>query len=239
MKVIDLSADQKEGSSGLLNQVSGAFKLVKPRSQELPAQERVISSLQKILNNSYVLLCQVSLEGLDVPIPLILVGPSGVHVLYASGLRGIYRANGEAWERLENQQQKFRPALPNLITRTFLMGRSVQAYLSNQGYPLAEVEPVLVFSDPGTHIDAVRPAVRIVMADAIDRFSAGLLQGRVSLGQEDVQRIVDLLAKTQGVPVDADVPIIDRDAFSFTDEEERRKGCPRPPSAQEQAIRPV
>jgi hypothetical protein len=198
----------------------------------------VTSSLQRILNNSYVLLRQVGLEGLDVPIPMILVGPSGVHVLYASGLRGVFRANGEAWERLENQQQKFRPSLPNLVTRTFLMGRSVQASLSNQGYPLAEVEPVLVFTDPGTHVDAVRPAVRIVMADAIDRFGAGLLQGRVSLGQEDVHRIVALLAKTEGMLEDGEVPFIDRDAFSFIDEGERQKRAtpPKPPSAREQAI---
>jgi hypothetical protein len=166
---------------------------------------------------------QTKLEGLEIPIPFILIGPPGVRVLVASSLRGIYRAREDSWEKLDERQQKYRPAVPNLLTRTLLMGRSVQAFLANRGRPVSDVEPVLFFSDPGIHVEVVRPVLRLVMADAVDRFIAGLVQSRILLNQEEIETVTRLLAGGKTGPEDVDAPRVEQDAFSFIDEATSRQ----------------
>jgi hypothetical protein len=101
-----------------------------------------------------------------------------------------------------------------LLSRTLLMGRSVQAFLTNHGRALSEVEPVLFFSDPGIHVELVRPTVRLVMADAVDRFVAGLVQSRILLNQEEIrsscwqERVMSSRCRC---------PQVEEDAFSFSD----------------------
>jgi hypothetical protein len=62
-----------------------------------------------------------------------------------------------------------------------------------------------------------RPAARIVLFDAIERFIAGLLQFPTVLGKEEAQEIADCLAKSLGA-IDEGSPFPERDAFSFSDE---------------------
>jgi hypothetical protein len=228
MKVIDLTLDQEKRPAGLLGQVSTSLKPGKPHSEDAVAQERMIASLQKSLGNQYVLLRQARLEGLEIPIPFILIGPPGVRVGVVSGLRGIFRAREDSWEKLDERQQKYRPASPNLLTRTLLMARSVQAFLANQGCPSTEIEPVLFFSDPGIHVEVVKSAVRLVMADAVDRFVAGLIQSRIHLNQEEIDHVVQLLAGKGNVE---HTPQVDVDAFSYSDPVK-----PRQPSNLERAV---
>jgi hypothetical protein len=106
---------------------------------------------------------------------------------------------------------------PNLITRTLLMARAVLAYLNNQGQTLPEVEPVIVFTQTGVHVETVRPVVRVVLMDALDRFITGFIQSRGILTSEQVQDIVKLLGGSVDV-VETAAGEIERDAFSFREE---------------------
>jgi hypothetical protein len=216
MRIVDNSTQDRAGKkSELLNRARS--RLSQSWSQkEAHAQEVVINALQKVLDNKFVMLREVTLEGPDIPIPLILVGPTGVHVFYASTLKGVFRAKEDVWEELDDRTQKFGIARPNLLTRTLLMARSVHTYLEEHSYKLPEVEPVLFFSDPGINVEITRPVVRIVQMDALDRYVAGLLQSQSNLEAETVQKIVNSLA---GEPVDlGQKPLIDeRDAFAFRD----------------------
>ena len=225
MKVIDLAPAREERSSGLLAKVSSSIRSGKSSSEDAPAQTRMIAALQKSLGNQYVLLRDVKLEDLEMPVPLILVGPPGVHVLVPSSLRGVYRAREDQWEKLEERRQKYRPVNPNLLTRTLLMGRSVHAFLVYRGRPVPEVVSILFFSDPGIHVESVRPVVRLVMADAQDRFIAGLMQSRILLNQEEIDRIVRSLSREKGgVGVeDVEAPSVEQDAFSFYEAEAPRQ----------------
>jgi hypothetical protein len=81
------------------------------------------------------------------------------------------------------------------------------------------VEPFLYFSDPGTHVDATRPIVRVLPVDGLERFVAGLLQSRVYFEKEEVQKLVDLLRKFMGVSGWQPSAFPERDAFSFADDE--------------------
>jgi hypothetical protein len=215
MKVIENSAKGKgDGKLVVLARVQET--LSRPWSQkEAEAQETVISTLQKVLDNKYVMLRNTVLEGPDVPIPLILVGPPGVRVIYVSSVKGIYRAREEFWEALDDHTQRFQVAKPNLLNRTLLMARAVETFLHTRSLDPQSTEPVLLFSNPGVHVDSTRPAVRIVLADALDRFATSLVQSRAFLEPDAVQKIVASLTGENRESAAAGPAPERRDAFSF------------------------
>jgi hypothetical protein len=169
-------------------------------SQDTEAQDSIINLMQKSLDARYFLLRNVLLEGLEIPIPLVLVGPPGMRVLYVCGVRGVFRARDEYWEKLDERSQNYRSSQPNLISRTVLMGKAVDAFLATHVENLPVVEPVLMFSDPGVHVESVHPNVRIVLMDAMEHFFAALVQGRPFLSPQQVQMIVNLLSNSMEVP---------------------------------------
>jgi hypothetical protein len=153
----------------------------------------IIDALRKVLDQRFVMLCNVSLEGLDTPIPLILVGPLGIWVIFASDAKGIYRAREKTWESLDNRMKDYRAAKPNLVLHAALMAKEVENSLSGKDITPPTIEPVLFFSNPGLHVDSTHPAARIVMADALERFAASIVQGRASLDDNTIQKIVNAL----------------------------------------------
>jgi hypothetical protein len=185
--------------------------------KEAPAQESAIAALQKVLDNRFVMLKNVPLKGLDLPIPLVLIGPPGIRVLYASNLKGVFQAREEAWEILDNTTQRFKAARPNLLNRTALMGRAVGLFLTSQNLKIESQEAALVFTNPGTHVDSTRPMVRVVLADALDRYGASLLQSRAFLDQDEVQKIVRVFTGEAEVEKGVEKSAEMHDAYSFLD----------------------
>lgn len=218
MKIIENPKLQAKGApAGPLDEMISSLRFGRSWTQDMQAQEGLLTALDRALDHRYTMLRGVTLEGLDIPIPLVLVGPTGVRVLYPNPSRGVFRARGDLWEQMDDNDRAFRPAMPNLMTRVQLMAQAVAAYLTAQEMGQPEVEAVLFFSDPGTHVDSVRPTVRIVLADGIDRYLAGLLQSHEYLDKQDVQHIVGALTKSMG-PLPDESPFPERDAFDFLDE---------------------
>ena len=224
MKVIENPAfSSKAATPGKLDEVLSPLKLGRALTPEMEAQEAVIASLERALDNRYVMLRNITLEGLDVPIPLVLIGPPGVSVINPSPARGVFRVKGDVWEQMDSRQELYRSSSPNLVTRTELMAQAVQTFLEGRLPSEAQVEAVLYFSDPGIHVDAVRPVVRIVQVDGMERFLAGLLQTPIYMEKEDVSKIADLFVKSMGIIERESSPYPERDAFSFRDEEIARE----------------
>jgi hypothetical protein len=215
MKVIDGTQLNRIGDKGWTLDRARERLARSWNQKEFEAQDLVAAALQKALDNRHFLFRNLTLEGPDVPIPLILVGPLGVRVIYASVAKGVFRARDDAWEELDNSTQAYKPARPNLITRVGLMARSVQTYLANHGQAVPDVEPVLFFLDPGVHIDLNRPSARIVLVDALDRFAAGLAQAPTMLEADVIQNVINAFVPP---PVEGGeaAPEV-RDAFSFQD----------------------
>lgn len=191
MKIIVQTPFLSEGGKiSALDQVKATLKYGAGWLQEINAQKTAIACFGKVLDNSFTLLRNVKLASLDINIPLILVGPAGIYVLYATPLRGMFRAKGDSWGTLVGST--FKPARVNLIVRTARMGRAVQTYLERQGYPgSTPVEAVLLASDPGLYIDSVRPIVRVVMRDALEHFAVSVAQGRAMFSAETVHDILN------------------------------------------------
>jgi hypothetical protein len=110
-------------------------------------------------------------------IPLILLGPGGVYVIHVTTVKGFFEAKGDQWNTVANGAAK--PATINLLMRVSRFARAVQVYLERINVDLkTPVEPILIATDPGAHIESMRPLARVVQSDAIKQFANSVLQAR-------------------------------------------------------------
>lgn len=206
MRVVDFAPPEPEAST-LDNLLSRARELLNLGDAGLKAQESIITRLKRGLDNRFTLLRNVPLEGLDVPVPMILAGPAGIYMLYISGEKGVYQAKEESWLEISGATRRFQPARRNLIKIAILLARTVDSYLTKSEILHPEVQPVLIFAHPGVHVDTIRPAVRIVLMDAVERFITDLIRASDTLMPGDVRAIVEVLEKAEAqVAVPPDEP---------------------------------
>lgn len=212
MKVIDLGPKPPKSNSlkGMVFETQKAFGDALGLNQDIQAQDALSTQLGKGLNNRFTLIRNFKLEDTNVPIPLILIGPTGLFVIHTSALKGVYQAKNESW-LIASQSKKYVPAHPNLITRTSLMAKAVESYLKTHGQSDTAIQGVLFFSKPGIHVDAQRPAVRIVLMDGVDRFITSILQGELHFEREEVQNLINVLSGTV-VPENIDQPSLEEPA---------------------------
>jgi hypothetical protein len=226
MKIIDQTPFYKEnGELSLMNRGKAMMRFGAGWFNEIEAQKSVIPVFEKNLDKGFTLLRNVTPPGLDASIPFILVGPPGVFVMYVTPITGMFRAKGDQWGTITGNT--FKPEKPNLLARTERMARAIQVYLQRQGYTeLTSVEAILLCSDPAVHVDSLRPIIRVVMRDALERFIISMNQARIVFSPETVHAVVNRIltppAPTPPPPVQAqttvpassaDEPVADGDTY--------------------------
>ena len=193
MKIVDQTPYYKEnGELSFIDRVKAIMEFGTGWFKEIEAQRSVTAVLKKSLDKNYTLLCNIIPPGLDARIPLILVGPTGVYVMSVTPKIGMFRARGDQWGT--DSGNSLRPENPNLLTLTEKMARAIQIYLERQGYTdLTNVEAILLCSDPATTVDTMRPIIRVIMRDSLERFAASIIQARIVLSPESAFNIVNRL----------------------------------------------
>ena len=195
MIVIERSTFRDEsGTISLESRLSGMFRFGLRWYGEMEAQRGVTERLLKSLGDEHVLVRNQVVPGTDVIVPLILLSPQGVRVLVPTPIRGIYRAKLDEWLTFDGGARRFKRVRPNLQGITLNMANQLLRFLKSQGYPLPEIESVLIFTNPRTHVDTARPSVRIVLADAIDHFASNLQKFPAIMDGEDIGAVLDSLA---------------------------------------------
>ena len=192
MKIIDQTPffNPETGEIGLLDRGKAILKYGTGWLKEIDAQTKVIAVMTKLLDRNFTLLRNVTPPGLEATFPFILIGPTGVFVMYVTPLTGTFRAKGDQWGTISGNT--FRDEKPNLLTRTERMARAIQIFLQRQGYlELTNMEAILLFSDPSVNVDSLRPIIRVVMRDALERFLISITQSRVVLTPDAVQKLVE------------------------------------------------
>ncbi len=56
---------------------------------------------------------------------------------------------------------------------------------------MTTVEAVLLCSDLSVHVDSIRPIIRVVMRDALERFAISITQARTVFSPEAVQDVIN------------------------------------------------
>jgi hypothetical protein len=192
MNIIDHTPyfNNETGEISFLDRGKAIMKYGASWIKEVEAQKQVIAVLNQVLDRNYTLLRNVTPPGLEASFPFILVGPAGVFVMYVTPLTGIFRAKGDQWGTISGNT--FRNEKPNLLTRTERMARAIQVFLQRQGYSvITTVDAILLCSDPSVHVDSIRPIIRVVMRDALERFGISIMQARVVFSPESVQDVIE------------------------------------------------
>jgi len=191
MKVIDKTPLQNDkGEIGLIERIQGTLKYGFSWYAELEAQKLIIAQLDRALEKGFVLIRNFTLPGIEIIEPIILIGPPGMYIIHVTPLTGFYEAKGDQWNTVNNG--RVTPAPKNPMRDVTRLTKVMQLYLERQGVNLPNpVESVLIASSPAMHIDSMRPAVRVVMSDAVKQFSASLLQARPVLQTEFIRDLAD------------------------------------------------
>jgi hypothetical protein len=221
MKIIDKTLQQDaNGNISIVARVQGTLKYGFNWFAELEAQKKVIAQLDRAFEKGFVCIRNFTLPGSEIVIPLILIGPAGVWVIYVNQVKGNFEANGDQWNTLNNDG-KSQPASINYIARVTQLAGVFQKFLKIQKVEISNpVEPVLIAADPGAQIESIRPSVRVVRSDAIRQFATSLLQStpiwRTDFIHELADRIIDSTPPDQLkilTPSSAGQQAISRDAL--------------------------
>jgi len=185
-----------DGNLSMLNRMKGMVEFGMDWYPRMQAQNSVAQRLSKILGNHHSMLRNASIPGVDPSTTtLILISPQGIRVLMVHPERGVFRAQDEQWLAYDSKERSFKMSEPNLQTEALQVAGRVERLLKAQGLPVMGVEAILIFTNPRTLVDGLRPKVRLVAADAIDYFGANLDQTPQQMQKSDVRNITDAILK--------------------------------------------
>jgi len=198
MKLIERSPFGARGSTiPYFDRIRGIWRFGWSWNRDMQAQQVLIQQLDNLLDNSYTLISNVPVPGFSIPVPLVLVSKTGVRTLCVSANTGIFSYKKEQWYQLDEQKEQYRPSRPNIVRRTAIMSRAIIEYLKVKGIYVDEREPVLYFSNPGVHIDVDESPVNLVLSDGMYRLVASFADEDVILDAMELQRITDILIKSE------------------------------------------
>jgi len=191
MKLIDQTPLQDEnGEIGFIQRVQGSLKYGLEWYPELEAQKSVLAHLSRVLGKGFTVIRNQTLGASGITVPLTLVGQAGIYAVHVTHLRGTYQARGDNWGQMFGIN--YRPARVNILTRTQLLARAVQAFIERQGVKLPRpVEPVILAASPSLHIESIQPAVRIILVDALERWAASLETAAPAFTLETAYELAD------------------------------------------------
>ncbi len=193
MKIIDKTPLQDaNGNISFTSRIQGTLKYGLSWFAELEAQKAVIAQLDRYLEKGFVMIRNFTLPNSEIIIPMILIGAGGIWVIYATPVSGSFEAKGDQWNIIGNG--KSQPAPINLLSRLAQLTRVLQKYVEIQKVNLSNpVESILILTDPGAHVDSMRPVARVVMSDAIQQFAASVRQARPVWPVEFIHELADRL----------------------------------------------
>jgi hypothetical protein len=198
MKLIERSPIGSQGGSiPLVDRAQGIWRYGFTWDRDTQAQKTLITYLGDLLDNSYTLISNVPVPGFSLPVPLVLIGQTGLRTFCISADKGLFSLKGNQWYKLDEQKEQYRPSRPNLVRRTALMSRAITEYLKEKGIYLDEDQAILFFSQPGVYIDAPESPVLLLQSDGVDRFASELVDGDIVLDAMELQRITDILIKSK------------------------------------------
>ncbi len=165
--------------------------------REYPAQERLAHLLQEHLDRHFLLVLNALVPGVPAPLPPLLMGPSGLHLLYPTLAKGDFRVKQNRLYIYDTGKQRFRPHRPDLVQELLTYREHLQEFFAQASPASVTVEARLVFLDPGTYVDAVDAEIHPLMVDGLPRYLEQLSRRRKYPRETVRQWLEALLQATQ------------------------------------------
>jgi hypothetical protein len=191
MRIIDKTPFQNDkGEIDIISRAQATLKYGPSWYPELQAQKVVIAQLDRLLEKGYALIRNFNLPGSEVVVPMILLAPSGIFMIYVTHLKGFYEAKGDQWNKVDQGRSLAAPR--NLLTIARRLADATERYFELQKIKAPfKIEPVLIAADPGLNIESMRPLIRVVKSDAINQFAGTLIQNRLVMRNEQVYELAE------------------------------------------------
>lgn len=173
--------------------VDQAGKLLKLDSTDEHAEDALIARFMRGLDNRFVMLRNLQLEGTGEVFPLILVGPAGLVLLNVSRAKGFFKAKEDSWWEMNKSSHKFGPARPNLLRQSKEYAQKLAQILDAHGKSHPEIIPILVFANPGVNIETSNPIIRIVLMDGVESLIDSFLKSEQVLQETEIDFLSDTL----------------------------------------------
>lgn len=197
MKTRDLSKYQAESNVlAFLKNIQGILAQGWSWYQSRKSQEELITILDEVLSDECLMLQNVNLPKVSKPIPLVLITPSGLNVINPKNHLGYYRAEGKRWEELRKNDE-FELAPTNLIRETWLYEKTIEGYFKKHRFKVPTHRSALIFVNPETHIESIRPRVKVIRADGIFNFARKLAIAKPAFTDIDFRNAVKLLTQPE------------------------------------------
>lgn len=193
MKIIDKTPllDEK-GSLGTVQRIQGMLQYGLNWPRQLQAEKVIVTYFDRQLEKGFTLIRNYTLGQSGIMVPMILMGPAGFYVINITHLRGRYEIKGDTWNM--EAGEGFKPAPINVVQNTLRMAKAVRAFIERQGTKIpVEIEPILIAADPGLHVESTRPAVKVLLIDAIKSFVTNMATANPVLSTELVYEFTERL----------------------------------------------
>lgn len=185
---------QKKAKKNSIQMVVDQVRQILPIGKtDATAEDAIVIRFLKGLDNRFVMLHNLQLEKNGPPFPPILVGPAGLVVLNVSSEKGFFKVKEDSWWKMDKTTHRFNPGRPNLIKQSQDYAKKLAAILDVHGKSHPEVLPVLIFADPGVHIETTNPALRIVLMDGVDSLITTFLNSDEVLQPNEINFLSDSL----------------------------------------------
>ena len=185
MKLIEAPQKSVEKDS-LQKIIDQARTLLSLGKTEEHAEDAIIARFMRGLDDRFFMVRNLQFEGPGVIFPPILIGPAGLFVLNISGAKGIFKAKDESWWEMSKTSHRYGPGHPNLIKQSLANSQKLGGILEAKGKILPEISPILVFANPGVHVEMSTPAIRIVLMDGVENLIASLLSAEEVLNPNEI-----------------------------------------------------
>jgi hypothetical protein len=181
------------------------------------------------LDNRFIMLRHLQLEGPGILFPSILIGPAGLAVLNIRSEKGFYKVKDDTWWRMEKTTHKYSQARPNLIKQSQDYAKKLATILDAHDKSHPEVTPILIFASPGVHIETTNPAIRIVMMDGVESLITNFHKSQEVLKPNEINFLSDSLEvmvnPDKAIPMGEGEDFFGRDLF-----EPEKKAPPKMPT---------
>jgi hypothetical protein len=180
----------KDTIGKVIDQIKQLFQIGNPDEY---AEDAIVSKFIRGLDNRFIMLRSLQLEGNGETFRPILVGPTGMYVLNISHAKGFFRAKEDSWWEMNKTTHKFGPARPNLIKQSIEAAQKLAEILEMHDKPHPEITPLLIFASPGVNIERSNPAIRIVLMDGVDSLIEGMLYSDAVFQPTEITFLSDTL----------------------------------------------
>jgi hypothetical protein len=185
---------QKPTQKDSLDQVTDKIKrLLQIGQTDEHAEDAVIARFMRGLDNRFIMLHNMQLGSLGEVFPTILVGPAGLFVLNISHVKGFYKVKEDAWLEMNKTSHKYGPVRPNLIKQSKDFAQKLAQILEAHGKSHPEIVPILIFANPGVHVETSKPAIRIVLMDGVDSLIDSMFNSEEVLKPTEIDYLADSL----------------------------------------------